>query len=121
MDKELRAVCDAADKEMCDDFKASGSVYPAVTADSIAALMDKVQYHTELVGNTTTINATAVLVLGEGKFFTLGTASTACADPRNFNAEKGAYYAKEKAAKVARDKLWELEGYALFKSLLNSK
>jgi hypothetical protein len=45
--------------------------------------------------------------------FTLCQEITACVDPANFDAELGKKYAIEKAASVARNKLWELEGYKL--------
>ena len=117
---------DVSDKTMSNDFENSGSIYPKVSPDIIADLIRKVRYETNRVSGTTTINATAILVTGgmtktkDGFIphtFTLATCSTACADPRNFNEEKGKFYAIQKASKSARDKLWELEGYALFKEL----
>lgn len=100
------------DHAMQADFEASGSVYPKVTAQRIDELMQKVTYHTHIVPGTTTTLATAMLAVGNVNF-TLATEFTACVDPRNFNAEKGAKYAIEKASETARNKLWELEGYAL--------
>ena len=41
----------------------------------------------------------------------------ACVDKRNYNAELGFKYGKEKAEAIAEDKLWELEGYFLAKEL----
>lgn len=100
------------DHAMQADFEASGSVYPKVTAERIDELMQRVSYDTHVIPGTTTTLATAVLAVGNVKF-TLATEFTACVDPRNFNAEKGAKYAIEKASEAARNKLWELEGYAL--------
>ena len=37
--------------------------------------------------------------------------------PENFDAALGMKYAREQAEGKARDKLWELEGYALHKQL----
>lgn len=104
------------DHVMQADFEASGSIYPKVTADQIDALMNDVIYKTNVVDGTTTTLAVAVLPIGAVNF-TLAIELTACVDPRNFNAEKGAMYAVEKAKTSARNKLWELEGYSLAKEI----
>jgi len=121
--KKLPDAClveeDVADTTMSNDFVKSGSVFPKVNPESIADLMRKVEYETHRVGTTSTIVATAVLNY-KGSTFTLAHESTACADPRNFNQEKGEFYAIKKASLAARDKLWELEGYTLFKALADS-
>lgn len=100
------------DHAMQADFEASGSVYPKVTAERIDDLMEQVTFSTHVVPGTTTTIATAMLQIGAVNF-TLANEFTACVDPRNFNAALGAKYAIEKASEAAREKLWELEGYAL--------
>ena len=104
---------DVDDKAMTQDFVDSGAVYPKVDPEHIAKLMRNVTYVSERVGNTTTVVSSAVLTIN-GHTFVLAHESTACADPRNFNEEKGKFYAAQKAMKAAREKLWELEGYKLF-------
>lgn len=106
------------DHAMEADFEASGSVYPKVTAARIDELMQQVTFSTHIVPGTTTTIATAMLQIGAVKF-TLANEFTACVDPRNFNAELGAKYAIEKATESARNKLWELEGYALAQFFAN--
>lgn len=106
-----------ADQARQADFESSGSVFPKVTTEQIDALMQQVTYETHIVPGTTTTIATAMLKIGLVTF-TLANEFTACVDARNFNAQLGAKYAIEKAAKVAREKLWELEGYVLGKQIV---
>jgi hypothetical protein len=109
-----------ADKRMTGDFETSGSIYPKVLPETIAELMNSVKYDVHVIENTSTTSATAILVLTTNDtefYFTLCTEQTSCIDPRNFNREKGEFYAVKKAAESARDKLWELEGYTAFKEL----
>lgn len=111
---------DVDDALMMDDFKENGAKFSTVEATDISTLMRKVVYSTHRVPNTTTIVATATLKLGEHNF-TLVHQHTACTDPRNFNEEKGINYAILKASKAAREKLWELEGYLMFKQLSSAQ
>lgn len=106
------------DKEMCKDFEDSGSVFPKVTPEKIDLLMQSVRYEVNVVPGTTTTLVVGLLDTGTSTF-TLATATMACVDKRNFNAEKGAKYCIEKCEKLCREKLWELEGYLLF-ALSNS-
>ena len=101
-----------SDKEMCKDFEDSGAVFPKVTPERIEELMKQVRYIPSLVEGTTTTLAVSVLPIGLTDF-TLATTTMACVDKRNFNAEKGVKYCIEKCEKETRNKLWELEGYAL--------
>lgn len=107
------------DHSMQADFEAAGAVYPKVTAGRIDELMGNVTFSTHIVPGTTTTVATAILTQGHIKF-TLANEFTACVDPRNFNAELGEKYAIQKAGEAARNKLWELEGYALAQQVLKS-
>ncbi|MGL4638537.1 MAG: Gp49 family protein [Shewanella sp.] len=103
------------DHEMQKDFEQSGSIYPKVEASHIDDLMNLVSCSAHAIEGTTTTVATAMIDLA-GIKFTLAHESTACVDPKNFNAEKGARYAIEKAMESARNKLWELEGYLFARS-----
>lgn len=101
-----------SDKEMCKDFEGSGALFPKVTPERIEELMKQVRYIPSLVEGTTTTLVVSVLPIGLTDF-TLATATMACVDKRNFNAELGVKYCIEKCEKETRNKLWELEGYAL--------
>lgn len=104
------------DKDIEQEIIDKGLTYPRVTNDQIDALMDKVSCHCHLVEGTTTTVITAVLHMNHIKF-TLATEIMACVDPRNYNEEIGRKYGIEKAKAAARNKLWELEGYALAKAI----
>ena len=79
---------------------------PRVTLDAIAELMKEVEYHFNVIDNTTYCHAFF-------RRFSLATEFTACVDPSNFNAELGKKYAKIKTEEAAKDKLFELEGWRL--------
>lgn len=49
--------------------------------------------------------------------FQLGTAISKAVDPNNFDEELGIEYSTKDALKIAENKLWELEGYHLYKTL----
>ena len=98
------------------ELKELGLMYPRVTKEQIDNLMDQVEYHTYIVSGTTTTIATAILSIGISKF-TLAMTKSACVDPGNFNAKLGADYAIQDCVNAARDKLWELEGYFLAKTM----
>ena len=53
--------------------------------------------------------------------FQLGTAISKAVDPVNFNEELGIEYSTKDAMKIAENKLWELEGYHLYKTLKEVK
>lgn len=106
------------DKEMQQSFEESGSIYPKVDFITIEKLMEKVTYECHVVKNTTTTVIVGMIPIGPINF-TLCTEIMACVDPRNFNKEKGEKYGIEKAAISAKNKLWELEGYALANSMFN--
>lgn len=86
---------------------------PRLTPDAIQKIMDGVKYHTYIVPDTTTTIAVATTESG----FTLAVEYSACASPENFDAAIGEKIALQNAHEAARKKLWELEGYALKKSL----
>ncbi|WP_246610383.1 Gp49 family protein [Comamonas fluminis] len=86
----------------------------SVAGEQIQALMDKLVWVYDQPEGTTSTFAHAYL----GRFY-LTTGHSACVSPENFDAAKGMKYAREQGEGKARDKLWELEGYALFKQLNN--
>lgn len=104
------------DKEMNEDFEKSGSVFPKVSPEQIDELMGQVVYKPSLIEGTTTTLVVSVLPIA-GVDFTLATTTMGCIDKRNFNAEKGVKYCTEKCEGETRNKLWELEGYHLAKTL----
>ena len=53
--------------------------------------------------------------------FQLGTAISKAVDPNNFNEELGIEYSTKDVLKLAENKLWELEGYHLYKTLKEVK
>lgn len=93
-----------------------GLTAPRVTLEQINKLLDDVIYHAYVVPDTTTTVAVAYLA---SNGFTLACEFSACASPENFEEEIGAAIAKARAYDAARNKLWELEGYALKKELSN--
>lgn len=84
-----------------------------VTPEQINALRQRVTLVTDQPEGTTSTFVHAYL---DGKFF-LATGHSACVDPANFNAAMGVDYATERALAAVENKLWELEGYALYKAI----
>lgn len=101
-----------ADQRMESEITAAGLDAPRVTADQIQALMDRVVFRYEHPEGATSTFAHAFL----GGFY-LATGHSACVSPENYKPALGQKYAREQAEPKARDKLWELEGYALHKQL----
>lgn len=87
-----------------------------VTPQEINALMDSLEYKTLRVDGTTTTIVVAILPQNN---YVLGFGSSACVDAANFDAELGEKIAKQNCYTKCLEKLWELEGYALAKELLN--
>ncbi len=93
-----------------------GLTAPRVTKDDIEAMMARVVYiYVQQPGGSTSTFVHAFL---DGKFL-LATGHSACVSPENFNPGIGLSIAKGKAEVEARNKLWELEGFALYKRLLD--
>lgn len=95
-------------------IQAKGAVAPRVTLDEVNAAYERVQFVVEQQPGGTT--STFVHAFLDGKFF-LGTGASACVSPENFREEIGLRIAKGNAETLARDKLWELMGYALYERL----
>lgn len=89
------------------EIKAKGLTAPRVTPDRIDALMERVKFNWHVQESSTFCHAFL-----DGEFY-LATGHSACVSKANFNAELGQKISKENALKAARDRLWELEGYAL--------
>ncbi len=87
---------------------------PRVTLEHIKALMQRVEVVTEYSDNPIPhVTAKAFL---DGSFY-LGNAMSKAVDPANFDKELGFKYSTQDVLKAVEDKLWELEGYALYKNL----
>ena len=87
-----------------------------VTKEQIDAILNESTIRVTHIPDTTTTLA----VLFDKDGFMLAIGYSACVDPANFDAKLGEQYACEDATAKAREKLWELEGYHLFKSLQES-
>lgn len=96
---------------------AAGLTAPRVTQMHINFLHQKVVYVTKQPEGCTSTFCHAYLPGENGSMFHLATGHSACVEPANFNAAIGKSIAESKAVAAAKDKLWELEGYALFKQL----
>lgn len=97
-------------------IQAKGLTAPRVTKEQIDALMQRVVFFGERVGQTT---STVVHAFLDGNFL-LASGHSACVSPENFDADLGFNMAKTQAASKARDQLWLLEGYVLRTKLTNN-
>lgn len=87
---------------------------PKVHPSRIDALMSRVQFYVEHRPGGTT--STLVHGFLDGKFY-LASGHSGCVDPANYVQELGEKYARQRAETACRDKLWEVEGYALYQAL----
>lgn len=92
---------------------AVANVAPRVTLPQIEALMKRVTYRFENPAGTSSTFAHAYL---DDKFY-LATGHSASVSLENFNADLGQELAQGRAKGAATGRLWELEGYALYKAL----
>jgi hypothetical protein len=99
-------------------IRAKGLNAPRVTPGQVDALMARVAFIAEQRPGGST--STFVHAFLDGKFY-LATGKSACVDPANFDAGIGFEIASKQCSQLARDKLWELEGYALYKQLLDAE
>lgn len=106
-------------KELEQRIAAAGITAPRVMPEHINRLHGEVEYVTSQPEGTTTTFCHAYLPGTNGKKFLLATGVSACVVPEGFNAQIGKDLATSKAVQLAKDKLWELEGYALFKEQNN--
>ena len=102
------------DNEIEQEIQAKGLTAPRVTPERIQELMERVVYTFDIRPNGST--ATLAHAFLDGDFY-LASGKSACVSAKNFNAELGKSIALNNAMSDARDKLWELEGYALRSTL----
>lgn len=79
-----------------------------VSAERIEHLLGTCTAHYNRLYGTTTV---CQLVLQNG--FTIAVGVSGCVGPANFDEKLGRKYALENAQALAKDKLWEFEGYRL--------
>ena len=84
-----------------------------LSQEYIQDLLATTVVHT-ITAQVPTPHVTAFVWLGT---FLLGTAVSKAVDPKNFSEELGIQYATKDALAKAEDKLWELEGYNLYKTM----
>lgn len=94
------------------ELAAAGKVAPRVTREQIEALLDRVTYVVIVPPGTTSTFVHAYL----GRFY-LASGHSACVSLENFIAATGERIARADAVVQATKKLWELEGYLLYKEL----
>jgi len=86
---------------------------PRVTLAMVEEILATVTYDTRVIKGTTCTQAVAILPGG----FVLATGQAASADPANFNPALGIERAISKARDLARDAIWQHEGYRLSQAL----
>lgn len=92
---------------------------PSVTKPQIEALHAKLIYRFSQPEGTTSTYCFAFLPGTDGRMFSVSQGFSACVSPANFSDAIGKQQSKADASHKAWDKLWELEGYLLFKELEN--
>ena len=93
------------------EIVSKGLTAPRVTPDKIKALVGRIS-HSFFVQETSTFCHGFL----DGEFL-IATGHSACVSKANFDHAIGRKIAMENMLKLANDKLWELEGYALRKQL----
>ena len=88
-----------------------------LSKEYIDSLLSEVVVHTT-TSSVPTPHVTAFAWLGK---FQLGTAISKAVDPTNFDESLGIEYSTTDVLKIAENKLWELEGYHLYKTLKGDK
>lgn len=91
----------------------AGLTAPRVTLDSVNVILEQMRYEHWVVPNTT--NIVVAGILPNGFVVALGTASTVSKE--NFDLSIGLKIATNDCLNNARNKIWEMEGYALRKQL----
>ena len=90
---------------------------PRVTLAMVEEILATVTYDTRVIKGTTCTQAVAILPSG----FVLATGQAASADPANFNPALGIERAISKARDLARDAIWQHEGYRLSQALYETR
>lgn len=88
-----------------------------VTEEMIFELQKRVTLVGGPIEGTT---STLLMAFLDGKFF-LGSEVSACVDPAEFDPQTGFNIAREKLFKAVTNRLWEFEGYRLYRSLEQSQ
>lgn len=99
------------DQTIEQEIQAKGLTKPRIKPEQIEALANRVSHTYETQGTSTFCHAFL-----DGKFY-LASGHSACVSPENFDAALGRKIAYDNMLKPMKDKLWELEGYALYKKL----
>ncbi len=99
---------DASIEEMIQEKKLTA---PRISPEHIQALCNRVSHTFEVQGTTTFCHAFL-----DGKFY-LASGFSACVSPENFDLGIGRKIAFENMSTLARNKLWELEGYILYSGM----
>jgi len=89
---------------------------PRVTLAMVEEILATVTYDARVIQGTTKTIAVAILPSG----FVLATGMSGCASPQNFNPALGIEMAISKARDLARDAIWQYEGYRLQQALYES-
>ena len=92
-----------------------GLTAPRITPADIEALVSRVGHTYEVQGTSTFCHGFL-----DGKFY-LASGHSACVSPENFDEGVGRAIAFSNMGLAMRNKLWELEGYALYKELNKEK
>lgn len=90
---------------------------PRVTRAMVEEILATVEYDTRVIQGTTKTIAVAILPSG----FVLATGVTGPASPENFNPALGIDMAISKARDLAREAIWQHEGYRLQQALYESR
>lgn len=100
-----------------EQMEPQGLVAPKVTPAQIAELMKRVTvHHTHGEEPTAYVRADAWL---DGSFH-LAAAMSKAVNPANFDRQLGVEYSTKDALAAAEEKLWELEGYNLYRNPMKS-
>ena len=91
----------------------AGLTAPRVTLDSVNAILEQIRYEHWVIPDTT--STVVAGILPNGFVVALGTASTVSKE--NFDLSVGIKIATNDCLNNARNKIWEMEGYALHKQL----
>lgn len=100
-----------SDNSIEDMIVQKGLVAPRVTAAHIDELAGRVSHTYEVQGTSTFCHGFL-----DGKYY-LASGHSACVSPENFDEGVGRTVAFANMVTAMRNKLWELEGYHLYKTL----
>lgn len=90
---------------------------PRITPQRIESLLNATEFRVSHEAGTTSTFVHAFL---DGQFY-LASGHSACVSPENFDSRTGKEIAQWSAEQQVTDKLYELEGYCLYRELLEKK